>query len=51
MDGAIASAQATEEDYIANTFSKFGLNINLLMGISDEATNTSEMAESGLHNR
>jgi hypothetical protein len=39
VDGAIASAQATEDDYIANTFSKFGLNINLLMGVSDDAAN------------
>ena len=34
---AIAAAKASEEDYIANTFSKFGLNINMLLGTGDEA--------------
>ena len=37
----MAQAQAAEEDYIANTFSKFGLNINLLIGDNaNQATDT-----------
>lgn len=42
VNDAVAMAQSTEEDYIANTFSKFGLNINFLMG--DGAANDQVMA-------
>ena len=43
MEESVAQAQAAEEDYIANTFSKFGLNINLLIG--DNANQTAETAQ------
>jgi len=42
VNDAVAMAQSTEEDYIANTFSKFGLNINFLMG--DATANDQVMA-------
>ena len=42
VEGVIANAQATENDYIANTFSQFGLNINLLMGVTEDAAETAE---------
>ena len=40
LDGIIANAQGSGEDYIADTFAQFGLNINnLLMGGDESKAN------------